>query len=69
MWTLPGSNFFHFCRVAPRLGKAADTDKLRDSLRKERGDTELFSYGGTIEEIKAASLEETHMPAPEAPNA
>jgi N-methylhydantoinase B len=47
---------------------AAATEKLRDRLRKERGDTEMFSFGGTIEEIKAASVKETHLPAPEAPN-
>jgi hypothetical protein len=29
----------------------------------------LFNFGGTIDEIKARSLEETHLPAPEPPNA
>jgi hypothetical protein len=29
----------------------------------------LFNFGGTIDEIKARSLAETHLPAPEPPNA
>ena len=45
------------------------TDKLRDELRTARGEFDLFSFGGTIEEIKAASLEQTHLPAPESPHA
>ncbi len=46
---------------------AAATDKLRAKMREGREDSGLFSFGGTIEEIKARSLEETHLPAPEAP--
>jgi N-methylhydantoinase B len=46
---------------------AAATDKLRAILRDGREDSGLFSFGGTIEEIKARSLEETHLPAPETP--
>ena len=46
---------------------AAATEKLRAKIRDEREDQGLFSFGGTIEEIKARSLEETHLPAPEAP--
>jgi len=45
----------------------AATEKLRARIRDEREDQGLFSFGGTIEEIKARSLEETHLPAPEAP--
>ena len=45
------------------------TDKLRDKARKDRGETGLFNFGGTIDELKARSLEETHLPAPEAPHA
>jgi N-methylhydantoinase B len=48
---------------------AAATEKLRDEMRGARGDVGLFSFGGTIDEIKARSLEETHLPAPEPPNA
>jgi len=47
----------------------AATEKLRDQMRGDRGETGLFNFGGTIEEIKARSLEETHLPAPVAPNA
>ncbi|MDH3578943.1 MAG: hydantoinase B/oxoprolinase family protein [Gammaproteobacteria bacterium] len=46
---------------------SAATDKLRAKMREGREDSGLFSFGGTIEEIKARSLEETHLPAPEAP--
>jgi N-methylhydantoinase B len=48
---------------------AAATEKLRDEMRGARGDVGLFSFGGTIDEIKARSLEETHLPAPEPPHA
>ncbi|MDJ0760690.1 MAG: hydantoinase B/oxoprolinase family protein [Woeseiaceae bacterium] len=44
------------------------TDKLREEIRSTRKDEGLFSFGGTIEEIKARSLEETHLPAPVSPN-
>lgn len=43
------------------------TEKLRAQMSANREDTGLFSRGGTIEEIKARSMEETHLPAPEAP--
>jgi N-methylhydantoinase B len=46
---------------------AAATEKLRAKVRSEREEPGLFSFGGTIEEIKARSLLETHLPAPEAP--
>ena len=46
----------------------AATDALRAELSEARGDDiPLFNYGGTIEEIKARCLEETHLPPPEAP--
>ncbi len=48
---------------------AAGTEKLRGEMREQRGETELFDFGGTIEEIKARALEETHLPPPESPNA
>jgi N-methylhydantoinase B len=48
---------------------AAATAALRDTLRATRGETGLFNFGGTIEEIKARSLEETHLPAPASPHA
>jgi len=43
------------------------TDKLRKKMHTERGEQGLFNFGGTIEEIKARALEETHLPPPEAP--
>ena len=44
------------------------TEKLRQSLATERGEiTEIFNFGGTIEEIKSRCLVETHLPAPETP--
>ena len=46
---------------------AAATEKLLGKIRSERPEAGLFSFGGSIEEIKARSLEETHLPAPEAP--
>jgi N-methylhydantoinase B len=47
---------------------AAGTKKLRAKLVKERGDDiPLFNFGGTIEEIKARSLEETHLEPPITP--
>ncbi len=45
----------------------AATEKLRAEMSGSRGEVGLFSLGGTIEEIKARALEETHLPAPEAP--
>jgi N-methylhydantoinase B len=45
----------------------AATKKLRKKVRAERGEQGLFNFGGTIEEIKARALEETHLPPPEAP--
>ncbi len=45
----------------------AQTTTLRASLTEQRGDIEMFDFGGTIEEIKARCLEETGLPAPETP--
>ncbi len=43
------------------------TAELRASLTEQRGETQLFDFGGTIEEIKARCFEETGLPAPETP--
>jgi N-methylhydantoinase B len=43
------------------------TTTLRADLTEKRGATQLFDFGGTIEEIKARCLEETGLPAPETP--
>lgn len=46
----------------------AATELLRARLIKERGDNiPLFNFGGTIDEIKARCLEETHLEPPVTP--
>ncbi|GHD32347.1 hydantoinase B/oxoprolinase family protein [Parahalioglobus pacificus] len=45
----------------------AATEARRAQLKAERGEVTVFNRGGTIEELKARCLEETHMPAPESP--
>jgi N-methylhydantoinase B len=45
----------------------AATNKLRKKMIADRGEQGLFNFGGTIDEIKARALEETHLPPPEAP--
>ena len=46
----------------------AATEKLRAKLVAERGDDiPIFNHGGTVEEIKARSLAETHLEAPVTP--
>ena len=45
------------------------TEALRQEMETARADMGLFSRGGSIEDIKARALEETHLPAPEAPHA
>ncbi len=45
------------------------TEKLRERMRAERGESGLFNMGGTIDAIKARALEETHLEAPESPHA
>ena len=64
------------CVGAQRYGVALDsagkvdeqaTRTLRKELVKKRGEPPMFNFGGTIEEIKARALEETHLPPPEAP--
>ncbi len=44
------------------------TDKLREELVSERGEPGMFNFGGTIDEIKARCLQETHLPAPSSPS-
>ena len=45
----------------------AQTTALREKLSHERGDTQLFNFGGTIEEIKQRCEQETGLPAPKTP--
>jgi N-methylhydantoinase B len=47
---------------------AAATEALRAELRAGRAATGLFNRGGTIEELRAACLAETGLPAPIQPN-
>ncbi|MEP4484143.1 MAG: hydantoinase B/oxoprolinase family protein [Halioglobus sp.] len=44
------------------------TASLREKMRAERGSVEVFNRGGTIEELKSRSLEETHLPPPVDPS-
>jgi N-methylhydantoinase B len=43
---------------------AAATETLRDSLRKARGGTDLFNFGGSIDSLRERCLTETGLPAP-----
>ena len=43
------------------------TKALRETLRAKRGKPALFDFGGSIAEIKARALEETHLPPPDDP--
>ena len=45
----------------------AATDQLRKSMRDQRGEPELFNFGGTIEEIKSRCKKETHLDPPQTP--
>ncbi len=44
------------------------TAALRNTMRENRAEPELFNRGGSIEALKARCLEETHLPAPLAPS-
>ena len=47
---------------------ATATQAKREAMRIENPNTgELFNFGGTIEELKARCLQETHLPPPVAP--
>ena len=46
----------------------AATTALRQEMRSARGPIEVFNRGGSIEELKARCLEETHLPAPVDPS-
>jgi N-methylhydantoinase B len=46
---------------------AAATDELRGRLREQRGEPELFNFGGSIDEIKARCKAETHLDPPSSP--
>jgi N-methylhydantoinase B len=44
-----------------------ETESLRAEMSKDTVADEMFNFGGTIEEIKSKSLEETHLVAPVSP--
>ena len=44
-----------------------ETESLRAEMSKDTVADEMFNFGGTIEEIKSKSLEETHLEAPVSP--
>ena len=46
----------------------AATDSLREQLRGQRDQIELFNRGGTVEELRARCLAETHLEPPVSPN-
>jgi len=46
---------------------ATATDDLRGRLREQRGEPELFNFGGSIDEIKARCKAETHLDPPSSP--
>ncbi|GAB2675004.1 hydantoinase B/oxoprolinase family protein [Aliiglaciecola sp. 3_MG-2023] len=43
------------------------TADLRAKMAAERGDVSLFDFGGDIADIKARSMQETNLPAPQTP--
>ena len=63
----PGANRYGVVIAADGSVDSGETEKLRADMAANKVDEGLFSRGGTIEEIKARSMEETHLPAPEAP--
>ena len=54
------------CNADGEVDESA-TEKLRGDMAVERGDTKLFDFGGTLEELKARCEDETGLPAPKAP--
>ncbi|MEL6870982.1 MAG: hydantoinase B/oxoprolinase family protein [Pseudomonadota bacterium] len=65
--TVPGARRYGVVVSADGTIDASATTALREQMGASREDTGLFSRGGTIDEIKARSLQETHLPAPESP--
>lgn len=47
----------------------AGTKALREKMAKERGDIQLFDFGGSIEELRKRCKEETHLDPPQSPEA
>jgi N-methylhydantoinase B len=45
----------------------AATTKMRSDMAEKRGEVSLFDFGGDIADIKARSMQETKLPAPQTP--
>jgi N-methylhydantoinase B len=45
----------------------AATDQLREELSAQRGEPEMFDFGGSIEELKSRCKAETHLDPPQTP--
>jgi N-methylhydantoinase B len=45
----------------------AATDQLREEMRTQRGEPEMFNFGGSIEELKSRCKAETHLDPPQTP--
>ena len=54
------------CNADGEVDEAA-TESLRAEMAEARGDTSLFDFGGTVDELKARCESETGLPAPAAP--
>lgn len=65
--TVEGAKAYGVVIVDGAVDEAA-TAELRIKLISERGEIPLFNHGGTIEEIKARCLEETHLEPPITPS-
>ncbi|MDZ4728421.1 MAG: hydantoinase B/oxoprolinase family protein [Xanthomonadales bacterium] len=65
--TAEGAKRYGVVIAADESVDTAATESLRAKLRAERGETELFNFGGTIEEIKARCKAETHLEPPVPP--
>jgi N-methylhydantoinase B len=46
----------------------SETKKLRDSIRADRDDIEMFDFGGDLKTIKEKCFEETNLQAPDSPS-
>ncbi|MGH9065418.1 MAG: hydantoinase B/oxoprolinase family protein [Acidimicrobiales bacterium] len=63
----PGARRYGVVLTDERRVDGDATVALRERLRSERGERQLFDRGGTIEELRARCLEETGLPAPKPP--
>ncbi len=47
--------------------EVAATEQLREEMRTQRGEPEMFNFGGSIEELKSRCKAETHLDPPKTP--